>query len=55
MGSGDNGIEGSIGMRKQLQGIGLILFGIFVCAGEAKYLGVCIGIVGLARILGRGE
>lgn len=58
-------------MRKQLQGIGLILFGILLCVGEINFrtytifgsltlfpftfLGVCVGIVGLALLFGREE
>lgn len=42
-------------MRKQLQGIGLILLGILLCVGKLSYLGACVGIIGLARCLGKEE
>lgn len=58
-------------MRKQLQGIGLILFGILLCVGEINFrtytifgsltlfpftlLGVCVGIIGLVQLFGKGE
>lgn len=56
-------------MRKQLQGIGLILFGILLCAGGDSIndtilsslsdfpfalLGVCVGIAGLVLVF-KGE
>lgn len=58
-------------MRKQLQGIGLILFGIFLCVGEVNFrqytvfgsftlfpfslLGACVCVAGLALLFGKGE
>ena len=57
-------------MRKQLQGIGLILFGILLCLGgdpinstifsdigdlPFALLGVCVGIVGLALVFKKEE
>lgn len=58
-------------MRKQLQGIGLILFGIFLCVGEVNFrmytvfgsltlfpftfVGACAGLVGLVLLFGKGD
>lgn len=57
-------------MRRQLQGIGLILFGILLCVGEINFrmytifgslslfpftfIGACAGLIGLV-LLFRGE
>lgn len=42
-------------MKRWLQGIGLTLFGILLCVGKLNYLGACVGIIGLARFLGKEE
>lgn len=58
-------------MRKQLQGIGLILFGILLCVGEINFrtytvfgsltlfpftfVGACAGLVGLVQLFSKGE
>lgn len=58
-------------MKKQLQGIGFILFGILLCAAKlalegyrwpfldflppAGLLGLCCGMIGLALLFGSGK